>query len=137
MGLLDKWITEAMAEDHQRGIDHGSGLSSTGGVWCPTCYHRWVQSQLREGQERMKAEQSASTFYGSCKVCGKGYWATVETGPGGQMLGPHLVLVCQRHHPVGEAELVNDGMMTSDALGQWLEWRERVEANESQSGDFR
>lgn len=45
--LLDKWIAEAMDEDHRRGEDHGSGLSSTGAVWCPECYRRWIEKSAR------------------------------------------------------------------------------------------
>jgi hypothetical protein len=47
--LLDKWIAESMREDHERGITHGAGISSTGAIWCPFCYRAWV---TREATKR-------------------------------------------------------------------------------------
>lgn len=72
-----------------------------------------------------------TTFYGACNKCGAGYWADVEPGPGGQMLGPHVVVVCQQHLPVGEADLLNEGTMASSDRKAWQEWRKQAEAEQA------
>jgi hypothetical protein len=70
---------------------------------------------------------TTTTFYGSCDTCGEGYWVDASPGPGGQMLGPEIVVVCQRHHPVGEAHCRTEHMMITDDRKKWARWRKDVE----------
>jgi hypothetical protein len=84
----------------------------------------------RDGYERRACGVSddprrATAFYGSCPKCGAGYWADVTTAT---MCGPTLNVVCQRHVPVGDVELLNAGMFSRDDREAWDRWRVADEA---------
>lgn len=66
-------------------------------------------------------EPRTTTFYGSCPQCGAGYWADVTTTT---MCGPTLGIVCQKHLPVADVEMLNSGMFSEDDRHKWRVWRD-------------
>lgn len=50
--MLAKWIAESLDNEHRNGVTHGSGLSSTGSVWCAECWRRFLARQLADDNER-------------------------------------------------------------------------------------
>jgi hypothetical protein len=68
-----------------------------------------------------------TTYYGNCDQCGEPYYVEATAGPGEQMVQAVIVVVCQRHHPVGEAECVAEFGLDEADRKRWRAWRQSAE----------